>query len=97
MLRDTHSIFESVESDRFASAELCRALNALEESPWGGWPLEPRGLARLLRPYGVKPRAIRLPDGSTPRGYLRSDLVDAWDRYLPESATTATSATPIQT
>jgi len=40
-------------------------------------------LAKLLRPFGVKPKVIRVDDGSTPRGYTREALRDAWERWLP--------------
>ena len=43
----------------------------------------------MLRPYDVTPRTIRLEDGSTPKGYLRDQLLDAWQRWLPDP-------TPIQ-
>jgi hypothetical protein len=59
-------------------------LNAMDEAPWGDWhhkPLDARGLAGLLKPYGVHSRTVRTPDG-TPKGYHRADLVDAWRRYV---------------
>jgi hypothetical protein len=102
LLADIKGIFENRGVDRFSSVELCRSLNELEESPWGDWKgkiLDPRGLARLLKPFSVKPDSIRLADGKTPKGYLREWFVDAWGRYLPPvcipfcSATSATSAT----
>src|SRR5262249_25048244 len=73
---------------------------AIEEAPWTnlkGKPLDERGLAHRLRQYGVRPKTIRIGTG-TPRGYTRSDFVDAWERYLPgpspaRSATSETSAT----
>jgi hypothetical protein len=89
----------------FGSAEvlstetILRALHALDESAWAdikGKPLNDRGLAARLRAYEIKPKTVRIGD-STPRGYARSDFVDAWARYLgaspPESATSKTSAT----
>lgn len=67
-------------------------LHKLDEAPWAdirGKPLNDRGLAVRLRPYGIKPRVIRV-GSTTPRGYRREDFVDAWTRYLqplpPESA-----------
>jgi hypothetical protein len=60
-------------------------LRALDESPWSMWygtPLDPRGLARMLGEYGVKPTKIRIKDRSV-RGYrLDGGLLDAWSRYL---------------
>jgi len=39
-------------------------------------------LAQLLKPFGVKPKGIRIGAG-TPRGYRLADLSDAFSRYLP--------------
>jgi hypothetical protein len=42
----------------------------------------------------LKPHALRLPDGTTPRGYLLSDFADAFARHLSlSSATRATRET----
>jgi len=82
------------------SADLVAALVGLEESPWAdlrGKPLDKNRLAKLLRPYAIKPRGIRLDDGTTPRGYLQEDFLDAWSRYIPEPATPATGATSLGT
>ncbi len=62
------------------------ALNQMDESPWGdirGKALDSRGLSRRLAKYGIKPKVIRVGE-RTPRGYDRGDLLDAWDRYLPD-------------
>jgi hypothetical protein len=73
-------------------------LRGLEEAPWADWygkPLNPRGLAKLLKPYQVKATQVRIGD-STPRGYRRSDLHAAWRSFLPpECETSTTSATPL--
>jgi hypothetical protein len=68
--------------------ELLDGINGDEELPFGGWRdgkgLDARGLAKLLKPYGIKPRSIRTGDGSgTPKGYRSDDMQDAWKRYLP--------------
>lgn len=60
----------------------------LEESPWSdlrGKPLDSRGLAHRLKPYGVTSTKVKIGDASV-RGYRREDLHDAWQRYLPPSA-----------
>lgn len=97
LLRDLREVFG--DADHLASETICDRLRLLDESPWGdlrGKPLDQRGLSRLLRPYGVKPRNVRIGEG-TPKGYARADLHDPWTRYLGsppnESATCATSAT----
>lgn len=86
LLGDIRRVFGEQEVDRLPSEELVKALRADDEAPWDdlhGRPLTPRVLGRLLGPYGVKPRVVRLDDGHTPRGYLRASFEDAWERYLP--------------
>lgn len=96
LLKDIREVFIEKGSDRLSSATLITALLDMEEAPWGdlhGRPLDARRMARTLKPYGIKPVTIRLPDGSTPKGYLKSDFADSWNRYLPVAATSATTAT----
>lgn len=96
LLKDVRGVLVQHGSDRIASGELVAALVELEESPWAdlrGNPLDKNRLAKLLKPYAIKPRGLRLGDGTTPRGYLKEDFLDAWARYIPEPATSATSAT----
>jgi Protein of unknown function (DUF3631) len=50
-----------------------------------GKGLDARKLAAMLRPYGVRPRSLRIDD-KTPKGYRADDLRDAWARYLPSGA-----------
>ena len=98
LLADVRAVFDERKADRLSSGELAEALVAIEEAPWGdlrGKPLEARTLARRLRPYGIKPRVIRIGD-ATARGYERADFEDAWGRYIPIpdiSVTTVTSVT----
>lgn len=97
LLADIHLCFG--DQEQMSTAELIESLIALEESEWAeirGRPLDPRTLAKLLRDFEIRSTGIRLPDGSTPKGYKRSMFHDAWKRYLPNpggSATSATSAT----
>lgn len=63
--------------------DLLHRLRAIEEAPWGDWyghPLNPRDLARLLKPYGVASAKVRIGEDSV-RGYRAADLRDAWQRY----------------
>lgn len=85
--------------DRRPTEILLERLNALEESPWGGWNdgkgMNPRDLAKRLKPYGIEPKVIKLADDKTARGYMRGDFADAWSRYLRDaSATDVTDVTP---
>ncbi len=94
LLVDLRKVFGS--HDALATETILTALVAMTESPWGdlrGKPLDARGLSHRLRPYGIAPKSVRIGD-TTPKGYSRDDLHDAWTRYLPSpSAGTATSAT----
>ena len=99
LLTDLQRVF--VERDSMSTEEILNTLKSIEESPWGdinGKPLDPRGLARRLKQYGVKSKNIRTgnSDGVL-KGYYKKDLWDAWERYLPshpiDSATSATNAT----
>ncbi len=100
LLSDIRATFEEIGSDRISSAQLAELLSQREESPWGpryGQPFGPRNVAKLLKPYGIKPKTIR--DGEvTMKGYHRDDLADVWRFYLPSTPEqTVTSVTPSQT
>jgi hypothetical protein len=98
LLDDLRAVFAATE--KMHTAAILDALLVMEDAPWGdlrGRPLDARGLARLLKRYGVKSRDVRLD--SVAKGYQAADLADAWARYLPppsvssRGATSATSAT----
>lgn len=98
LLADLRKVFG--DQDCMSTQSILNALNGIEESPWAdlrGKPLDTRRLANLLRQYGVHSKVVRI-GATTPRGYTRADLWDAWERYLSlppiESATSATSETP---
>jgi hypothetical protein len=58
-----------------------------EESPWRdirGKPLDERGLATRLKPYGLKSKDVWIA-GTTKKGYHAADFSDVWGRYLPPS------------
>lgn len=100
LLQDVRRLFARTGTDRMPSADIVAALVTLEEAPWAdlyGKPLDQRRLSKELARYGVQSKVIKMADGRTPRGY-RTDgpegLIDAWQRYLPDSsATGATAAT----
>lgn len=85
LLRDLRRVFDDRGVDRLTSVEIATALADLEGAPWSdlrGAPIDAHGIAKRLRPYGVRPGSHRFGD-HTARGYLREDLHDAWTRYLP--------------
>src|SRR5262249_17665977 len=66
---------------------LLQRLHERPESPWRdmrGKPLDDRGLARRLKPFGIKSMVIRYA-GRTPRGYRAEQFHEAWLRYLPQA------------
>ncbi len=93
LLADIRAIFGERGVERIASADLVAALVDMEHRPWPEWrhgkPLTVRGVARLLRRFGIAPGTIRAASGETPKGYRRDQFKDAFARYVPVlSATT---------
>ena len=50
-------------------------------------------MAALLKPFAISGGTIRLPDGSTPKGYKLADFADAFSRYLPDLPSAENNAT----
>ena len=93
LLGDLREVFG--DADALHGSTILEALHKIEEAPWADWygkPLTARALASLLRPYGARPRDVKL-DGVTRKGYYRAALWGIWERYGHRSATSATSAT----
>lgn len=99
LLADIRSTFHSTGCDRLASSELLAKLVQDETLPWGefanGRPLTVIGLARMLKPFGVQPRTIRLEQG-TSKGYFKESFADAWARYLALLPPVSPAVTPSQ-
>ncbi len=56
-----------------------------DDAPWAslrGKPLGKRGLATMLKKYGVHPQKVTVNSKSL-QGYRREHLWDVWERYLP--------------
>jgi hypothetical protein len=86
LLHDIRAAFDDESVDRIASSRLAEVLTSFEESPWGpryGKEFDARALARLLKPFNIRPRSVRINDVSTPKGYHSEQFTDAWARYLP--------------
>lgn len=94
LLRDIAEIFETWIGGRIGSTELCEALCVIEESPWADWrhglPITTRGIAKLLKPFGVTPRR-----DMERRFYGRADFADAFRSYLSDSSEKASQATQV--
>jgi hypothetical protein len=84
LLADIRLVFLDKITDRLPSAEMCEALYAMEGKPWGDWKgkgLTPNQLARLLKPFSIRPDNIRV-GSQVPKGYCREQFEAAWRRYL---------------
>jgi Protein of unknown function (DUF3631) len=98
LLGDLHGVFGVHEV--MATETILNGLHKLDEAPWRDWyghPLNPRELAKLLKPYGVSSTKVRIGEASV-RGYRREDLWDPWHRYgvlSNLSGTSGTSGTPL--
>lgn len=92
LLADSRRVFGN--HDAMFTEDVLAALHKIEEAPWAdlcGKPLDARGLSSRLRPYGIKPKQVRI--GESRKGYARADLFDAWQRYLPADAESETRET----
>lgn len=88
LLADVRDLFGAHGVDRFASERLSELLGAMKHRPWSAWgrenprPISAHAVARLLRPFEIRPRTIRL-GADTQKGYLREWFEDTFERYLP--------------
>ena len=107
-LTDIRYVFDERGVDRISSAELVTAMHALD-SLWLDWrgfrddrpphKLNQSELARLLRPFNIRPRSIwpahrRRVDKhlKSQKGYWRVDFDRAWRAYCPDADTPAHGA-----
>jgi hypothetical protein len=96
LLVDIREVYARQCIERLSSSALCDNLALREERPWGTWnhgkPMTPVQLARLLKPFGVSSRTVRLEGQGTLRGYVVEDFNDAFTRYLPSLSLDSTIA-----
>jgi hypothetical protein len=86
LLADIEAVFG--DHDRMRTVELLAALHDLPETPWSDWfgkPLTDIALAKLLRPFGVRSKVLKLTDGTTARGFLREVFTDPLSRYVTQT------------
>lgn len=99
LLSDIRDVFVERNGESMASKDLAELLGKVEGRPWANWdhprPLTPNGLARLLAPFDIFPRNLRIGQ-SVVKGYRREYFSDSWNRYLAAPALGLASATPLQ-
>ena len=102
LLKDIQDIFKSRTGERVFSEDLVEALKDKKESPWVDWHrgkgLTQNGLARLLKPFGVHSKTMRIAEDRK-KGYEFDGFKDAFKRYIPSLSpiTPISSVTPGQT
>ena len=100
LLEDIRDIFNSIE--RIFSDDLIESLKSKMDRPWVDWNrgkgLTQNGLARLLKPFAVKSKNMRIGENLR-KGYEMDGLKDAFKRYIPLSSLIPpiSSVTPLQT
>lgn len=109
LLNDIRRLFGTRGVDRFSSADLVTLLGELADAPWSEFrgvrddqyarPLSQHDLARLLREFGIAPKAIwphhRHALGiSSFRGYQREQFEETWRSYCDEPVATAPPLAP---
>ena len=69
-----------------STVAILKRLNGSDELPFGGWRdgkgLDARTLAKLLKPYGIKAKKVRLGSEAL-RGYHIDDLAEPLERFAP--------------
>jgi Protein of unknown function (DUF3631) len=101
-LGDIRTVFNGHNADRFTSGALVKALINLDDGTWADWrgmrddqqphKLTQPELARLLRPFHIRPKTVWPPGGRrdrgpSSRGYSRDQFESAWAKYCDENDT----------
>ena len=94
LLGDLRAFCDEEKAERALSTDhILKHLHTLADRPWPKFgkrrePITAYQLARLLRPFEIRPGTVR-PDvgperGGTAKGYKLEELADTFARYLPE-------------
>jgi putative DNA primase/helicase len=96
LLFDIFGGFAVCGPEKLLSRDLVAWLNRMRERPWmelpglrsvdGGRRVEVTELwlARQLRPYGVRPKNMRVGE-QVGKGYVHAEMIDVFQRYVPTS------------
>ena len=90
LLADVRLIFDEDQLEKMTTTDLLEKLSKVETSPWAeynhGKPISAVGLSKLLKPFEVYPKNIRMAT-AVQKGYERNQFEEAWERYLPKAPT----------
>jgi putative DNA primase/helicase len=96
LLFDIYAGIARKESERIFSRDLVDWLNGFTDRPWLDLPglrfvdsgkrkqMTELWLAQQLRPYGLRPRTIRIGDNIA-KGYVLDEMIEVFQRYVPRS------------
>ena len=99
LLKDIQKVFKKRQCDRLWTKNLIEGLIGIEGHPWGEWRkgkhITPMGIAKLLRPFGVKTIQIR-QDDKNKKGYGLKQFQDVFARYISSTDPPNLDATTLQ-
>ena len=82
LLTDLQGYFVRQPATHYPTEQLLNYLAAINNAPWAtlaeGKAITARHMARLLQPYGIVPKNIRVSATSTPKGYKAEDFKAAF-------------------
>jgi hypothetical protein len=85
LLLDIFRLFIEDKTERVFSRRLTDWLNGMQSHAWAeanrGRPINEHWLAQQLRPYGIRPRSMRIGE-EVCRGYALEDMMDSFKRYI---------------
>jgi len=95
LLADLRDIFASGQARQLPTTDILNRLAGLEDRPWSriknGRSMTSLELGRLLAPFGVKSRTLRLGK-YTAKGYTAADLAPVFARYAANPVTSSQQA-----
>jgi hypothetical protein len=107
LLHHIREAFDERGADRMFSKVLVQVLNGMEDAPWSDWRglnddqhprrLSQGELARLLKPFGIRPRSIwplgrNKKNAKGAKGYFRHQFTSAWRSYCNTDGADGTPA-----
>ncbi|HEV3040884.1 MAG TPA: DUF3631 domain-containing protein [Candidatus Angelobacter sp.] len=87
VLFDLREAFHAKDDPQWIStADLLEFLHTMDDRTWDEWnkgkPMNPKDLATLLKPFGIRPANQRLESGKVIKGYKKELLDRVWVRQL---------------